>query len=85
MTTFNKDVTNPHRSLRATIRFYLIDCETMTGKLIDIVIVLLNLLICGIYIAETYVETSAARDFLWKTEVVIVLFFIIEYAARLYG
>jgi len=39
----------------------------MTGKLIDIVIVLLNLLICGIYIAETYVETSAACAFTTKT------------------
>jgi voltage-gated potassium channel len=78
-------VTIAHRSLRATIRFYLIDCETLTGKLIDIVIVLLNLLICGIYIVETYVENSAARDLLWKTEVVIVVFFIVEYAARLYG
>ena len=78
-------MTIAHRSLRATIRFYLIDCETLTGKLIDIVIVLLNLLICGIYIVETYVENSAARDLLWKTEVVIVVFFIVEYAARLYG
>ena len=74
-----------HQSLRAAIRFYLIDCETMTGKVIDIVIVLLNLLICGIYIAETYATSDAVRDFLWKTEVVIVLFFIVEYAARLYG
>jgi len=73
------------RSLRETIRFYLIDCETATGKLIDIVIVFLNLLICGIYIAETYVENNAIRGALWKIEVVIVLFFIVEYAARLYG
>jgi voltage-gated potassium channel len=57
----------------------------VAGKLIDIVIVFLNLLICGIYIAETYVESSAVRNVLWKTEVVIVLFFIVEYAARLYG
>jgi voltage-gated potassium channel len=77
--------TPSHRSLRATIRFYLIDCETMTGKVIDIVIVLLNLLICGIYIAETYVTSNAVREVLWKTEVVIVLLFIVEYAARLYG
>ena len=74
-----------HRSFRSTIRFYLIDCETMTGKVIDIFIVLLNLLICGIYIAETYVTSNAVREVLWKTEVVIVLFFIVEYAARLYG
>jgi len=85
VTTFNKDQTITHSSLRAAIRFYLIDCETLTGKLIDIVIVVLNLLVCGIYIAETYVETSAARNVLWKIEVVIVLFFIVEYAARLYG
>ena len=57
----------------------------MTGKVIDIFIVLLNLLICGIYIAETYVTSNAVREVLWKTEVIIVLFFIVEYAARLYG
>ena len=78
-------MTTAHRSLREIIRFYLIDCETTTGKIIDIVIVLLNLIICGIFIAETYVEDSAVLDVLWKTEVVIVLFFIVEYAARLYG
>jgi len=72
-------------SIRETIRFYLIDCETVTGKLIDIFIVFLNLLICGIYIAETYVESEVTRQILWKTEVVIVLFFILEYTARLYG
>ena len=77
--------TTAHKSFRSTIRFYLIDCETMTGKVIDIVIVLLNLLICGIYIAETYVTSNAVREVLWKTEVVIVLFFIVEYVARLYG
>ena len=74
-----------HRSFRGTIRFYLIDCETVTGKLIDIFIVLLNLLVCGIYIAETYADSDATRRVLWNVEVVIVLFFIIEYAARLYG
>ena len=78
-------MTSAHRSLRETIRFYLIDCETATGKAIDIVIVFLNLFICGIYIAETYVENSTVRGVLWKIEVVIVLFFIVEYAARLYG
>ena len=72
-------------SIRETIRFYLIDCETVTGKLIDIFIVFLNLLICGIYIAETYAESEVTRQILWKTEVVIVLFFILEYTARLYG
>jgi len=78
-------LTIAHRSFRETIRFYLIDCETVTGKIIDIVIVLLNLLVCGIYIAQTYATSDATREIFWKTEVLIVLFFIVEYAARLYG
>jgi voltage-gated potassium channel len=36
-------------------------------------------------VVETYPVSEATMQLLWKTEVIIVLFFIIEYAARLYG
>lgn len=68
-----------------TIRFYLIDCKTALGKIIDISIILLNFFICAILVIETYPVSEATRQFLWKSEVIIVLFFIIEYIARLYG
>jgi len=74
----------PH-SFREILRFYLIDCKTLPGKLIDIFILLLNLVICAIFVIETYPVSETTIQFLWKTDVIIVLFFIIEYAARLYG
>jgi voltage-gated potassium channel len=74
----------PH-SFRETIQFYLIDCKTPLGKLIDAFIIILNLFICAIFVIETYPVSAATKALLWKAEVIIVLFFIIEYAARLYG
>jgi voltage-gated potassium channel len=73
------------RSFRKIIQFYLIDCETPLGKLIDIFILLLNLLVCVSFVVETYSISEKTREFLWKTEVIIVFFFIMEYAARIYG
>ena len=72
-------------SFRETLQFYLIDCKTPLGKLIDIVIIFLNLVICAIVVIETYPISDATKALLWKAEVAIVLFFIIEYGARLYG
>jgi voltage-gated potassium channel len=73
------------RSLRETIQFYLIDCNTPLGKVIDIFIIFLNLIICAIFVIETYPVSEAVKNFLWNTEIVIVFFFIAEYVARLYG
>ncbi len=73
------------RAFRETLQFYLIDCETPLGRLIDIFIILLNLVICSIFVIETYPVSEAFKRILWNTEVIIVLFFIAEYVARLYG
>jgi voltage-gated potassium channel len=72
-------------SFRETLQFYLIDCKTALGKIIDIFIILLNLFVCAILVIETYPVSQATRQLLWNMEVIIVLFFIIEYVARLYG
>jgi voltage-gated potassium channel len=74
----------PH-SFRETLQFYLVDCKTALGKIIDVFIILLNLCVCTILVIETYPVSEATRQLLWRTEVIIVLFFIIEYVARLYG
>lgn len=74
----------PH-SFRETIQFYLIDCKTPLGKLIDAFIIILNLFICALFVIDTYPVSAATKALLWKAEVIIVLFFIMEYAARLYG
>ena len=70
---------------REILQFYLIDCRTALGKAIDIVIVFLNLVICAILVIETYSVSEATSRLLWRSEMIIVLFFIIEYAARLYA
>jgi voltage-gated potassium channel len=73
------------RGFRETLQFYLIDCKTPLGKIIDIFIILLNLFICAILVIETYPVSETTKQFLWSLEVAIVLFFILEYVARLYG
>ena len=73
------------KSFRETLQFYLIDCKTTLGKAIDVFIILLNLFICLILVVETYPVSETIRQLLWNLEVIIVLFFIIEYAARLYA
>jgi voltage-gated potassium channel len=80
-----KDKNPGPSAFRQTLRFYLIDCKTPLGKFIDIFIILLNLGVCSIFVIETYPVSEAARRLLWNTEVVIVLFFMVEYVARLYG
>jgi voltage-gated potassium channel len=72
-------------TFRKTLQFYLIDCKTAFGKIIDIFIILLNLFICLILVIETYPVSEATRRLLWQLEVVIVIFFIVEYVARLYA
>ena len=74
----------PH-GFRETLQFYLIDCKTALGKIIDIFIILLNLFICAIIVVETYSVSEATMQLLWKVEIIIVLLFIIEYGARLYA
>lgn len=83
--TATKLEASPPDTFREKLQFYLIDCRTPTGKIIDIVIIALNLFICAIFVAETYPLAEKTRQLLWHLEVLIVLFFIFEYAARLYG
>jgi len=72
-------------SLRDTVRFYLIDHETLPGKVIDVALLLLNLAFVAIFVIETYPHSDATGDLLWILEVGLVAVFIMEYAARLYG
>lgn len=75
----------PPMSLRERIQFYLIDCKTIPGKLIDVSIIFLNILVCILLVIDTYPIPTTAREFLGKMETIIIVFFIIEYIARLYG
>ena len=76
---------NPSATIRQKIQFYLIDCKTLPSKLIDIILLLLNLLFIGIFILETYPISQSTKNTLWTLELFIVGIFIIEYFTRLYG
>jgi voltage-gated potassium channel len=76
---------NKYSRLQERIQFYLIDCKTLPGKLIDIFIILLNLLVCFIFVYDTYTISEKTRSTLWTIEVITVILFSIEYLARLYG
>ena len=60
-------------NLREKIRFYLIDSKTIPGKLLDIAIFSLNILICLLFVIETYPISQALRRFLWTVEIIIIL------------
>ena len=72
-------------SFRQTLQFYLIDCNTVLGKIIDIVIIGLNLAICALLIVETYPTGAIHAKLLWNIEIGVVVFFIVEFAARIYA
>ncbi len=76
---------NQHITLRESIQFYLIDSKTLIGKIIDTVIILLNILVVIIFILNTYALEAESVKLLKSIEDVIVIIFIIEYIARLYG
>ena len=75
----------PDSDFRSALQFYLIDCTTLPGKLIDILIVFLNMAVCAILVVETYPVSPAVRELMWQVEIIIVAVFILEYMARLYG
>ena len=62
---------------RETLQFYLVDCKTPLGKIIDIFIVLLNLFICAILVIETYDLSGGARHVLHIMEMAIVFLLFI--------
>lgn len=72
-------------SFQERVEFYLIDYETPLGKAIDIMIIFMNLLVCAIFVVDTYDISEGLRTLLWRLELFAVAFFIIEYFARLYG
>jgi voltage-gated potassium channel len=74
-----------NQNLREKIQFYLIDCKTPAGKLIDISIIFLNVLVCAIFVIDTYPISQGLKKGLWILEIIIMVFFIVEYVARLYG
>lgn len=74
-----------HGTLRETVRFYLLDHRTPTGKAIDVGLLTLNLAFVAIFVAETYPAAARFQPLLWRLEVALAVVFGVEYALRLYG
>ncbi|WP_276257257.1 ion transporter [Haloglomus litoreum] len=79
------DVAAPPTDLRGTVRFYLLDHETILGKAIDIALLALNLVFVAVLVAETYPLADDTAGLLRRAEVVTALVFLVEYVLRLYG
>lgn len=69
--------------LRAKIRFYLIDSKTTIGKVIDIIILLLNLTLCLLFVIDTY--TPDRSHIITNIDSFIVSILIVEFFVRLYA
>lgn len=70
-------------NFKEKIRVYLIDCDTKAGKIIDLTIILLNLLVCSLFVFETYIPQKASLFNLIDS--IIVSFFLVEFLLRLYA
>ena len=73
------------KGFRETVQFYLLDSKTWLGRIIDIFIIALNLLVCVLYVAQTYPQSESTALVFWRLEEIAVVFFIIEYFLRIYG
>jgi len=70
--------------LRQTIRFYLEDITTRTGKAVNLLIALLVLLSSAIFVAQTYPLPISVRSLLDDLDQLILVIFAIEYGLRLW-
>ena len=73
------------RSFRDILQFYLIDCTTFPGKLIDIAIMVVNLFAVALFVIGTYRLSPAAANMVSSLQGAVGILFTIEYLARLYG
>lgn len=69
--------------LKEKIRFYLIDCETQGGKIVDLTLIILNLLVCSLFVIETYLPEKGAL--FNQIDSIVVLVFIVEFILRFYA
>ncbi len=73
-------------TLREKIRFWFDDLDTPLGKAVDLVVIALILIACGLAVAFTLVEEdSPAYGMLYRFDQVISVLFLIEYLLRLWS
>jgi voltage-gated potassium channel len=81
----NADAPDPDADRRAAVRFYLADHHTLLGKTVDVVLLTLNLVFVGLFVADTYPRFASLRPVLWTAEVAVAVVFLVEYVLRLYA
>ena len=68
---------------RSAVAFYLNDSETIAGKIIDLLLLVVNITACAVYVLKTYFRDSHAVLFM-VAELVIVSIFSVEYILRIF-
>ena len=71
-------------TLKEKVSFYLNDTTTLSGQLIDLFIILLNLFTVLVFVVESYFH-SVNPSLFWTIEIVTVSIFIVEYALRFWA
>lgn len=72
-----------YKVFREKIAFYLNDSHTAAGKLVDIALLAVNIIACGLYVAGTYSE--AHRLSLVMADAVVAVIFFVDYVLRIYS
>ena len=73
------------KKLKNKIAFYLNDSKTSSGKIVDLILLALNIFACAVYVAGTYLKPgSKTATTFFTLEIIIVTFFSVEYILRLF-
>ncbi len=71
------------KNIKERINFYLNDSSTLKGKIIDLTLIVFNLLVCVLFVIDTYLENGLPL-FFKIVEFAIVAIFVIEYIIRIW-
>ena len=74
----------PYMGVKERIRFLFDDLETPWGKVVDITVLVLIVVACIVYVAQTYDLGASTRSALASIELVIGIAFTIEYVLRMW-
>ena len=73
------------KNLKNKIAFYLNDSKTSSGKIVDLILLALNIFACAVYVSGTYLKIdSKITTTFFTLEIIIVTFFSTEYILRLF-
>jgi voltage-gated potassium channel len=74
------------KNIKTKIAFYLNDSQTSAGKVVDLILLAVNIVACGVYVGETYWKTKngAIETAFFSLEIIIATFFSIEYLLRIF-